>query len=122
MFSPGESGNPLGRAVEKKPWLAAINRAIAQEDAKRLRRAVEQLLDQAAAGEPWAIQELANRLDGKPAQAITGADGGPIQFSDSNRMEIARRIAFILAYGLEALPAEQRAALEAKEVIDAARD
>ncbi len=68
-FEPGKSGNPSGGAKSKQ-FLAALNRAITQEDGKRIRAAAEQLLDQAAAGEQWAIKELADRLDGKAGQAI----------------------------------------------------
>lgn len=74
-------GAPIGNtnASKSKPFWHAIDRAIAQEDGKRLRKAADKLLDAAAAGEDWAIKELADRLDGKPAQAVTGPDGGPIQ-------------------------------------------
>jgi hypothetical protein len=78
-WKPGESGNPEGRALNK-PFLDAVSRAIAQDDGKRLRKAAEQLLDAADAGEPWALQMLADRLDGKPKQQVeaSGADGGPL--------------------------------------------
>ena len=67
-----ERGAPLGNtnATKNKPFWHAVTRAIAQEDGKRLRDAAEMLLDAAAAGEPWAINTLADRLDGKPNQAI----------------------------------------------------
>lgn len=80
-------GAPLGNrnAGKSKPFWHAIDRAIAQEDGKRLREAAEQLLNLAAAGEQWAVRELADRLDGKPAQEITGADGGPIQHEEIRR-------------------------------------
>ena len=35
-----------------------------------MREAAEKLLDFASAGESWAIQQLADRLDGKPAQQV----------------------------------------------------
>jgi hypothetical protein len=78
-FQPGQSGNPEGGAKSKR-FYAALDRAIVQEDGKRLRDAAEKLLDFAAAGESWAIQQLADRLDGKPAQqvALTGAEGGAL--------------------------------------------
>ena len=50
--------------------MAALERALAQDDSKRLRNAVETLLDKASQGEPWAIGMLADRLDGKAAQGI----------------------------------------------------
>jgi hypothetical protein len=69
-FRKGKSGNPDGTQTNK-PFLAALTRAIVQEDAKRLRQAAETVLDLAAAGEPWAVQFLADRTDGKPAQSVT---------------------------------------------------
>lgn len=77
-FQPGQSGNPEGRRKEKL-WAATLHRACLQEDGKRVRKAVEQLLDLAAAGEPWAIKELADRLDGRPAQMIVGDADEPLQ-------------------------------------------
>jgi hypothetical protein len=78
-FEPGQSGNPAGNQKSKR-FFAALDRAIAQDDAKRLRAAAEKLLDKAEAGEPWAIAMLADRLDGKPSQQMehTGEGGGPI--------------------------------------------
>ena len=72
-FEPGHSGNPSGTKTERK-FLAALLRAIAQDDAVRLRSAAEKLLDLAASGESWAIKELADRLDGRPPQAIQAQD------------------------------------------------
>ena len=81
-FSPGQSGNPEGRRVEGGfgKFRQTLDRAIAQDDAKRLRQCAETLLDLAAGGDLQAIGMLADRLDGKPRQQteITGADGGPV--------------------------------------------
>lgn len=79
-WQKGESGNPEG-PVKQKRFYAALDRAIAQEDGKKLRDAADKLLANAAAGEPWAIQMLADRLDGKPAQQVklTDADDGPLR-------------------------------------------
>ena len=71
-FEPGQSGNPNGGAKIKK-FYAALDRAIAQDDSKRLRDAAEKLLDLAAQGELAAIKELGDRLDGKAAQQIVHA-------------------------------------------------
>lgn len=78
-FKKGQSGNPAGTPANK-PFLDALNRAIKQGDSKKLRSAADKLLDAAAAGEPWAVKELRDTLDGKPAQAhqISAPDGGPI--------------------------------------------
>jgi hypothetical protein len=74
-FKPGESGNPDGRPKDYK-FLAALNRAIAQDEGKKLRSAAEKLLALASAGEPWAVKELADRLDGKPKQTVEGGGEG----------------------------------------------
>lgn len=95
-FKPGESGNPSG-SVAAKPFFAALNRAIAQDDAGRLRKCAETLLNKAAEGEPWAIAMLADRLDGKPKQQteVTGADGAPlvtsiaVEFARASKSETA---------------------------------
>ena len=47
-----------------------VDRAIKQDSGKRLREAAESLLDRAAQGEQWAVCALADRLDGKAAQAL----------------------------------------------------
>ena len=79
-FAPGQSGNPAGNQ-KAKPFYDALNRAIAQDDAKRLRAAAEKLLDLAASGEPWAVQHLADRLDGKPKQQIDAEINGQISLA-----------------------------------------
>ncbi len=73
LWKPGQSGNPNG-AKSEKIFLAAVKRAIAQDDGVRLRQAAEALLDHAAAGEYWAINMLADRLDGKPTQQLQALD------------------------------------------------
>jgi len=51
-------------------WNDALRRAIAQDDGKRIRAAAEKLIDLASEGTPWAVKELADRLDGKAFQSI----------------------------------------------------
>ncbi len=68
-FAPGQSGNPSGQQKEKL-WRKSLDRAIAQDDGERLRKAAEKLLDLAASGEMWATRELGDRLDGKAAQQL----------------------------------------------------
>lgn len=68
-WKPGESGNPEGSSKQKR-FFNALDRAIVQEDGARLRKAAEKLLDLAAEGEPFALQMLADRLDGKAVQQI----------------------------------------------------
>lgn len=70
--------NPGGQALvalPPRPFEAALKRALIQENSHRLRKMAEQVLDLAAAGEQWAIQFVADRLDGKPKQVISGENG-----------------------------------------------
>lgn len=92
-YAPGESGNPEGRRVEFGKFRATLDRAIAQDDAKRLRQCAETLLDKAAEGEQWAVTLLADRLDGKPRQQteVTGEGGGPIAISEIIIRSVAAR-------------------------------
>jgi hypothetical protein len=60
-------------------FYGALKRAVAQDDADRLRKTAETLLDLAAQGEPWAVKELADRLDGRPAQTIAGDPEAPLE-------------------------------------------
>lgn len=73
-------------AAKGKLWNDALRKALAQEDGRRLRLAAEQLLDKAADGEPWAIKELADRLDGKAFQSVelSGEEGGAIVLQITN--------------------------------------
>jgi hypothetical protein len=67
----GQSGNPKGRAAEK-PFADALRMEIkdAGEDHQKLRIIAKKLLDKAAEGDMQAINCLADRLDGKPSQAV----------------------------------------------------
>ena len=80
-----KSNNPVGapignkNATKNKPFLDAMRRALAQNPQKIV-RTVDKVLDQAEAGEAWAVKEVADRLDGKAVQATTleDADGNSI--------------------------------------------
>jgi len=64
------AGAPIGNrnAQKGRMWNDALRKAISQDDGRRLRASVEQLLNLASKGEPWALKELADRLDGRPMQ------------------------------------------------------
>lgn len=89
-FEPGRSGNPGGRPSHK-PFQEALRiEALAAErgedcSAKKgsLRWNARQLLEK---GDVASVREIADRLDGKVPQAVTGRDGGPIQFVDLTRL------------------------------------
>ena len=59
---------------KEKQFYGALRRAIIGDSGERLRRAAEALLDHAANGEYWAINMLADRLDGKPTQQLQAVD------------------------------------------------
>ena len=72
-FEKGKSGNPTGRPKEKV-FADALRLAVNRDDKegrKKLQSIAEKLVDCALAGESWAIQQVADRLDGKPAQEST---------------------------------------------------
>ena|SRR3990167_3935671 len=73
--------NPRGQQRDK-PFRDALRLAIAktEDDPRSLRVVANKLIDKAASGDVQAIKELADRLDGKVAQPIAGADGeGPAE-------------------------------------------
>ena len=78
-------GNTNGRK-ENRLWGETIRRAVAQNDAQKLRALADKLIDLAAAGDVAALREVGDRLDGKPAQQLqhTGADDGPVKMIVSN--------------------------------------
>src|SRR5262245_38102525 len=72
-FEKGKSGNPGGRR-KGKPFRDALMMEIAAagDDHKALRKIAAALLAKAAAGDVSAINALADRTDGKVAQALIG--------------------------------------------------
>ena len=70
-FTAGKSGNPEG--LKKTTFVRdCFLRLNAQSDGNMVRQVCEKVVQLAKEGEPWAVQELFNRLAGKPPQAITG--------------------------------------------------
>lgn len=78
----GQPGNK--NAVKNRPFADAINKALAQDDGKRLRKIAEALLTKASEGDVTAIKEFADRVDGKVIQGIEG------QLDHSLTVEITR--------------------------------
>ena len=75
----GQPGNQNAR--KGKLFYDAIRIALVQEDKKKLRSIADKLIKAAESGEPWAVKEVMDRMDGKPIQAteISGADGGLLE-------------------------------------------
>jgi hypothetical protein len=83
-------GAPVGNqnAAKAKVWHAAILRALDKRGAGDRVQALDELagklLDLVATGDLAALKEFGDRMDGKPAQAVTVAgddEGGPIRHS-----------------------------------------
>lgn len=80
--------NPTSRGQQRdKPFRDALRMEItaAGEDHKKLREIAKNLIDLAAGKDGLgAIKEIADRLDGKPAQAHVGGDDedSPIQVTN----------------------------------------
>jgi hypothetical protein len=66
-------GRPIGSVNREKPFNDALRIAL-RGDPLRLRRIAEKLAEKAEEGDLAAIRELADRLDGKPAQVIDRSD------------------------------------------------
>jgi hypothetical protein len=89
------AGAPRGNSNARrgKDWLDALRKEVVQRGS--LATIAKKVVDAAEAGELWAIQEIGNRLDGKPAQAVevSGPDGDPIEVRDATSEELDARIA-----------------------------
>jgi hypothetical protein len=82
MTLPIESnkvGAPEGNdnARKGKLFYDQLRRVLVQNDQLKLRQVSEKLVDAAIEGEPWAVKEIIDRMDGKPVavQEIQGPDG-----------------------------------------------
>jgi hypothetical protein len=67
--------NPRGQQREK-PFRDALRKIAYENDRDELHKAARALLKSAREGDTAAAREVADRLDGKVPQAITGDDDG----------------------------------------------
>ena len=86
----GIMGRPIGSSNREKPFNDALRIAL-RGDPLRLRRIADKLATLAEEGDLGAIRELADRLDGKPAQVIDRGDVPIEQLSDAELLLIASR-------------------------------
>ena len=81
--SNGKPGAPIGNNNNKKGKLFydALRVALIQEDRKKLRNITDKLVKSAEDGEPWAIKEIMDRIDGKPVNTteLSGTDNTPLK-------------------------------------------
>ena len=75
----GQPGNQNAR--KGKLFYDALRLALVQEDRKKLRNITTKLVEAAEKGEPWAVKEIMDRMDGKPVNTteLTGAEGSEIK-------------------------------------------
>jgi hypothetical protein len=101
-WKKGQSGNPGGRPFgSDKLFVQALRMelAAAGENLKELRAVARALIDEAKAGNIRAIQELGDRLDGRPTQMLA-AEGS------RDRRKLTYEIVHVI---------EEREQVEAKE-------
>jgi hypothetical protein len=87
LFQRIEMGAPLGNqnAAKAKKWAAAVERALCKRSGKDLAEALDDLADKFIAavegGDINGYRELADRLDGKPAQQVqlSGDENAPLK-------------------------------------------
>ena len=84
MAGGGQSGNQNAR--KGKVWFDALRKECVQRDA--LAEIAKAVVDAAIKGEPWAIAEIGNRMDGKPAQSleVSGDPDNPLETVTSYRL------------------------------------
>ena len=72
-------GAPEGNdnAKKGKMFYDQLRKVLVQNDSLKLRQVSEKLVDAAIEGEPWAVKEVIDRMDGKAVaiQEIQGPDG-----------------------------------------------
>ena len=95
-WKKGQSGNPAGRPIGSgdKQFVEQLRIVLAEvvpddpAGKRKLRRIAEKLVDAALEGHSWAIQQVADRIDGKPAQESTVNFKEKREASDSTREEL----------------------------------
>lgn len=82
MAAPAGNTN----AKKGKAWFDALRKELIQRDA--LDKIAAKVVQAALDGERWAVEEIANRMDGKPAQAVTvsGDPDNPLETVTSYKL------------------------------------
>jgi hypothetical protein len=83
-------GRPIGSVNREKPFADMLRLALLSGGRRRLRIIAEKLADKAEQCDIQAIREIADRLDGKPAQAIERGDVAVEAMTDQQLMAIIR--------------------------------
>ena len=66
------AGRPKGSENKDKPFRQALEMQLAAKgaDLKALRKIADTVIKAAERGEQWAVDQIANRLDGRPHQSM----------------------------------------------------
>lgn len=75
-------GQPNNQNAKKgRLFFDQLRKELVQEDAIKLRMIARKLVEAAQDGEPWAVKEIMDRVDGKAIQVteMSGLDGGAIE-------------------------------------------
>jgi hypothetical protein len=83
-------GRPIGSINRQKPFNDALLLTLRSKPLA-LRRIADRLVKRAEEGDLAAIREIADRLDGKPAQVIDRRDVSVTELTDAELMAIAAR-------------------------------
>ena len=101
---------PLGNQNAKKENRLVTDtlRRVVTQNPEKIRKACENILNDAKEGNLQAFREISDRLDGKPAQAIDATIANPdgTNLESSTDIEIARKLAFVLDNALRAKESE----------------
>ena len=71
-WKKGASGNPKGNPGKDKLFRTALLMELKSkgQDMPELRQIARKCIDLALGGEPWAVKEIADRLDGKASVVV----------------------------------------------------
>ena len=75
-FKKGQSGNAKGRPRDGTSWAAVLEKIggekvkVGKDEITKKEAVARKLWAEASKGQPWAINALMDRLDGKPKQVI----------------------------------------------------
>jgi hypothetical protein len=86
MWEKGQSGNPKGRKANDRCLTRVLRQGLKQKDADGNRNIdviAEKVMSLARQGERWAVEFIAERVEGKPVQALehSGPEGKAIAFT-----------------------------------------
>ena len=98
-FEKGKSGNPGGQTPQQRKLIEAARSKALNHCDDALAVLVEIMMTGEEDNRVKAAVALLDRGLGKPAQAITGAEGGPIEFARAESLTDDQLAAIVAAKG-----------------------